>query len=92
MQHSKQSVAEWWDESPCGSTEVQHLPEGSKDYFDALEQLRYGKDDHMVNILDFDSQEGKKVLEVGCSWSSGSFLWKNIPVNGSRKTNHRPLC
>ncbi len=40
--------------------------EGSREFFEELEQKRYGGDDFMRELVGFEKWQGKRVLEVGC--------------------------
>jgi ubiquinone/menaquinone biosynthesis C-methylase UbiE len=57
---------DFWEKNPCGAADIASLPEGSLEYFEAVEQMRYQGDDFMPDVVGFDQWAGKKVLEVGC--------------------------
>lgn len=59
-------VKRFWEERPCGSQDVSSLEEGSREFFEAVERMRFEGDDFMFDVVGFDQWRGKKVLEVGC--------------------------
>lgn len=62
----KQQVKDFWERSPCGAKDVVPRAEGSLEFFEAVEQMRFDGDDFMGDVVGFDRWKGKKVLEVGC--------------------------
>ncbi len=62
----KDQVKDFWEKSPCGAKDVASVEEGSLEFFEAIEQMRYAGDDCMFDVVEFDRWKGKKVLEVGC--------------------------
>lgn len=69
----KEKVKAFWESSPCGTYKIDELgiPEGTKEYFDKIDEFRYTKRpykyDFLYDFADFKNCKGKKVLEIGCS-------------------------
>lgn len=61
----KERVREFWQEHPCG-TKFADAPQGSRRFFELVEQHRYQKEWHIPLAADFQSSAGKRVLEIGC--------------------------
>lgn len=61
----KERVRAFWQEHPCG-TKFADAPEGSRRFFELVEQHRYQKEWHIPAAADFQSSSGLRVLEVGC--------------------------
>jgi SAM-dependent methyltransferase len=61
----KERVRAFWQEHPCG-TKFSDAPEGSRRFFELVEQHRYQKEWHIPTAADFQSSTGKRVLEIGC--------------------------
>lgn len=62
----KARVKDFWEKSPCGAKDVALLEEGSLEFFEAIERMRFNGDDFMFDVVGFDQWKGKRVLEVGC--------------------------
>lgn len=62
----KKRVKGFWEKRPCGSQDVTSVEEGSLEFFEAVERMRFEGDDFMFDIVGFNQWKGKKVLEVGC--------------------------
>ncbi|MGA9995584.1 MAG: class I SAM-dependent methyltransferase [Pyrinomonadaceae bacterium] len=62
----KGSVKGYWEKVPCGAGDVETLEEGSLEFFETVEQQRYGGDSFMFDVVGFNEWRGKRVLEVGC--------------------------
>lgn len=62
----KDRVKEFWERNPCGANDIVNAEEGSLEFFDAIEQMRFEGDDFMFDVVGFDRWKGKRVLEVGC--------------------------
>lgn len=62
----KGSVKGYWEKTPCGAGDVPAIEEGSLEFFETVEQQRYGGDSFMFDVVGFDRWQGKRVLEVGC--------------------------
>ena len=62
----KSRVKSFWERRPCGAQDVASFDEGSLEFFEAIERMRFGEDDFMFDVVGFDRWRGKKVLEVGC--------------------------
>ena len=61
----KERVRAFWQEHPCG-TKFANAPEGSRRFFELVEQHRYQKEWHIRAAADFQSCGGLRVLEIGC--------------------------
>jgi len=61
----KERVRAFWQEHPCG-TKFADAPEGSRRFFELVEQHRYQKEWHIPAAADFQSSKGLRVLEIGC--------------------------
>lgn len=57
-------VEHFWSNHPCGADESH--AEDRKRYFGEIEQKRYREIPHIVQVVNFNKFNGKKVLEVGC--------------------------
>ncbi len=62
----KQRVRRFWNDSPCGMKDVQGRKEGSEEFFRTLERNRYGGDEFMPQLVQFQRYSSRAVLEVGC--------------------------
>jgi O-antigen/teichoic acid export membrane protein/SAM-dependent methyltransferase len=63
----KLRAREQWTADPCGSHVARGLPFGTREYFDAIEDYRYGVFGPWIkNDLGFGSHPGERLLEVGC--------------------------
>jgi SAM-dependent methyltransferase len=60
----KQSVREYWERMPCGSSLTSAEP-GSKEFFDEIEQERYKLEPFIPGFAEFDRWRAKRVLEIG---------------------------
>lgn len=69
VNHAKDTVREFWDSQPCGSSHTTS-EEGSKSYFDEVEQARYQLEPFIPQFAEFERWEGKRVLEVGVGLGS----------------------
>jgi 2-polyprenyl-3-methyl-5-hydroxy-6-metoxy-1,4-benzoquinol methylase len=60
-----EEVKKFWNDRPCN---VRHSKKevGTKEYYDEVERKRYSAEPHIKNFADFESWNGKKVLEIGC--------------------------
>jgi SAM-dependent methyltransferase len=66
-------VREFWNETPCG-TYGKDLPEGTPEYFAAIEAERYAMEPEIPRYAQFSRWRGKRVLEVG--FGAGSDLMR----------------
>jgi SAM-dependent methyltransferase len=60
----KRRVQAFWDAAPCGSRHTQ-ATEGSRTFFDQVEQRRYELEPFIAKYAAFDDARGQSVLEVG---------------------------
>lgn len=65
MKPSIKDVQTFWDKRPCN---VRHSlsPQGTKQYFDEVEERKYFVEPHIPKFAKFEDWKGKKVLEIGC--------------------------
>lgn len=68
-----QDVRAFWNETPCG-TYGKDLPEGTPEYFSAIELERYAMEPEIPRYAQFSRWKGKRVLEVG--FGAGSDLMR----------------
>jgi len=61
----KNQVEKFWDGQPADSTGIV-FPEGSLQFFEAMEERRYQDEAFIHSLAQFTRWRGKKVLEVGC--------------------------
>jgi O-antigen/teichoic acid export membrane protein/ubiquinone/menaquinone biosynthesis C-methylase UbiE len=67
----KLRAREQWTADPCGSHVARGLPFGTREYFDAIEDYRYGVFGPWIkNDLGFGSHPGERLLEVGCGMAT----------------------
>lgn len=60
----KRKVQAYWDGEPCESP-FSHSPEGSRQFFEEIEQERYLYAPSIHSFVQFTRWHGKKVLEIG---------------------------
>jgi len=59
-------VKEFWDKKPCNSGwNFPGLQQGTKEWFDAVEERRYTVEPHSYKFAGFESSLGLRVLEIG---------------------------
>jgi len=61
----KERVRAFWQAHPCG-TKFAEAEEGSRAFFEAVEEHRYRTEWHIPEAAGFDKAEGLRVLEIGC--------------------------
>ncbi len=59
-----ETVRSFWNANPCDNTDS--LAADRRAYFVEVEQARYTKQPHIVEVGKFDRLAGKRVLEIGC--------------------------
>jgi len=64
MNNIYNSIRNFWDSQPCGSTHVD-LPLGSREYFINFDQFYSEMYPYLLPFLDLESLRGKRVLEIG---------------------------
>lgn len=69
MKTLKDKVREFWNSSPCGTYLIKQ-EEGTKEYFEAIDNYRYNKYpyaySHIPNVVVFEKWNSKRILEIGC--------------------------
>ena len=64
MNAQKRAVRDYWDSSPCGSSEVS--PELCEaEFFGEHARVRYGREPHILKLAEFEKWNGRPVLEIG---------------------------
>jgi ubiquinone/menaquinone biosynthesis C-methylase UbiE len=64
-QSLKERVRAFWQAHPCG-TKFAEAEEGSRAFFEAVEEHRYRTEWHIPEAAGFDKTKGLRVLEIGC--------------------------
>jgi ubiquinone/menaquinone biosynthesis C-methylase UbiE len=63
--HLKERVRQFWQANPCG-TKFADAPQGSKRFYELVEQHRYEKEWHIPEAAGFSQSKDLRVLEIGC--------------------------
>lgn len=61
----KSEIQAYWNARPCGSKFTAAAP-GSADFFAGVESFRYRLEPHILEMVEFGTLAGKRVVEVGC--------------------------
>ncbi len=61
----KDDVRNFWHENPC-DVRTSEAPQATREYFDQVEQHRYGTHVELKRYVRFEDFKGKRVLEIGC--------------------------
>ncbi|HEY6246535.1 MAG TPA: class I SAM-dependent methyltransferase [Pyrinomonadaceae bacterium] len=61
----KERVRQFWQANPCG-TKFADAPQGSKRFYELVEQHRYEKEWHIPAAAGFSQTKDLRVLEIGC--------------------------
>jgi len=80
---SKESVQEWWNSHVCDTEDYSEdwgrklttHSKYSKEYFDAIEQLRYHEQPDIFAFAQFTRHYGKRILEVGVGAGTDFLQW-----------------
>lgn len=58
-------VKQFWNDRPCN---IRHSakPVGTREYYDEVEAKKFTAEPHIISFSEFDSWQGKSVLEIGC--------------------------
>lgn len=64
-QSLKERVRSFWQAHPCG-TKFADVEEGTRAFFEAVEEHRYRTEWHIPEAAGFDRAKGLRVLEIGC--------------------------
>jgi 2-polyprenyl-3-methyl-5-hydroxy-6-metoxy-1,4-benzoquinol methylase len=64
-------IKNYWNTRPCN---INHSKKtlGSLEYFNEVDNKRYFVEPHILNFADFNNQNNKKVLELGCGIGTDS--------------------
>jgi ubiquinone/menaquinone biosynthesis C-methylase UbiE len=71
---AKRQVEQYWNESPCGSTDVAAAP-NSREYFDEIEARRYALEPEIFAFAQFSRHRGERVLEIGTGLGTDFIQW-----------------
>lgn len=63
---SKDTVKQYWERHPAGMHDVEHLPEGSREFFDARDALTRALYPYLDDVHRFADARGLRTLELGC--------------------------
>ncbi len=67
LAEEKQRAREQWEHDPCGAVYGAEQEFGTREFFDKVEQNRYGEyAPWMPRVMGFDQFAGQRLLEVGC--------------------------
>ena len=67
LAEEKLRAREQWGQDPCGSNHGREHEEGSREFFDAIEQHRYSEyAPWMPRLMEFQNFRDARLLEVGC--------------------------
>lgn len=70
----KGEILKQWQNDPCGSSAAATLIEGSKEFFERIEQNRYEEyAPWMPGAMEFDQFSGQQLLEIGFGMGSDLF-------------------
>lgn len=78
-----EQVKKYWNDRPCN---IRHSSKeiGTRDYFDDVEKRKYFVEPHIPRFAEFESWNGKKVLEIGCGIGTDTV---NFARNGAILTS-----
>jgi SAM-dependent methyltransferase len=60
----KRRVRSFWEEEPCGVVHAE-APEGTREFYDQIEQRRSELEPFIERFADFEGARGKRLLEIG---------------------------
>jgi len=85
----KSRVRKFWEDEPCGSVHGE-APEGTREYFDQIEQRRYELEPFIPEYARFQDAAGKTVLEIGVGLGTDfvQFARAGAKVSGIDLTEH----
>ncbi len=67
LEEQKQRTREQWSQDPCGAESDRENEFGTREFFDAIERVRYQEyAPWMPKLMGFDQFAGARLLEVGC--------------------------
>jgi len=70
-------VRAFWEQEPCGtgSDIVGDVAEGTREWFDRIEEHRYRVEPFIHSVAQFTRHHGKKILEVGVGAGTDHLQW-----------------
>jgi SAM-dependent methyltransferase len=73
----KEAIAQFWDREPCGTRfeGSEAAPRYSREYFEAQEAFRYGREPEIFSFAQFTRYHGQRVLEVGVGAGADFLQW-----------------
>lgn len=75
-------IKEYWNNQPCNILHSRSK-EGTKIWFNEIEQKRYFVEPHLLDFADFEKWKNKRVLEIGCGIGTDA---RNFVKNGANYT------
>ena len=74
---SNEDVRRYWDQGACGTYDyiVGSLPELSREWFAQIERHRYAVEPFIPTVAQFQSHQGKTILEVGVGAGTDHLQW-----------------
>jgi ubiquinone/menaquinone biosynthesis C-methylase UbiE len=88
-QETKSRVRKFWEDEPCGSIHGE-AAEGTREYFDQIEQRRAQLEPFIPTFADFAGSRGESVLEIGVGVGTDfvNFARAEAKVTGIDLTEH----
>lgn len=70
-------VRSFWEKEPCGTGGiiVGDLPEGTREWYERIEQHRYTVEPFIHSVAQFTRHHGKRILEVGVGAGTDHLQW-----------------
>src|SRR2546428_8841143 len=66
MNDLKQAVREYWDKNPNAAALGKDYSPQTREFYERIERHRYQAEPCIVEMAEFNTWSGKRVLEVGC--------------------------
>jgi len=70
-------IRHFWEQNPCGTRKVitGDLQQGTIEWFERIEEYRYGKAPFIHSVAQFTRHHGKKILEIGVGVGVDHLQW-----------------